>query len=144
MAILRRTVALSVLVAVLVVACQPEGRIFEVTLRTEYNRPLPVSLSDETGLVTGITQAAADPATGNEPALQADQADPNTSILTWQGGACDTNTDVVFHVLHGGYVVNVSSHEGIGTGCPAAAVPRAIRLATSHPIPVDSVTVAGG
>lgn len=64
--------------------------------------------------------------------------------LTWMGGACDQDTIFGFHVLHGGYVLNVAVHEKFGTGCPAAAVRRAIRMATSRPIPVDSIAVAGG
>ena len=140
-----RAVALTLLVAVLVAACQPEGRTFQVTLRTEFNHPLPVTMTDETGLVTGITQAAAVPATTpNDPALRAEQDDPNAAVLSWLGGACDQDTTVWFHVLHAGYVLNVAVHETFGTGCPLAAVPRAIRIATSRPIPVDSVTVAGG
>lgn len=146
MAILRRAVVLTLLVAVLVVACQPEGRTFQTTLRTEYSDPLPVTLTDETGLVTGIAQAEVDPATGNDvlPVLHADPNDPNVSVLTWTGGVCDQDTTVRFSVLNGGYVLSVAVDEKFGTGCPAAAVPRAIRIAASRPIPVDSVTVAGG
>jgi hypothetical protein len=146
MAILRRAVALTLLVAVLVVACQPEGRTFQTTLPTYERDPLPVTLTDETGLVTGIAPAAVDPAWHDfVPALHALQGDPNAAVLSWTGGLCDQDTTVWFHVLHGGYLLNVAVHEKFGFGgCPGAAVPRAIRIATSSPIPADSVTVAGG
>ena len=144
MAILRSAIALSLLVIVLVAACQPEGQAFKTTLRTESINPLPVTLTDESKLVTGITQAAVNPATtGNDPAVRADQDDPNGLVLTWLGGACDQDAAVWFGLLNGGYVLNVSVH-GSAADCPASAVPRAIRIATSRPIPVDSITVAGG
>ncbi len=145
-AIRLRAIGLSLLVAVVVAACQPEGRIFQTTLRTEFTDPLPVAFTDQTGLVTGITQAAADPAAiGNAPAVRAAQGDPNGLVLTWLGGACDQDTAARLHVLSGGNVVlNVSVHEKLGLGCTAAGVPRAIRITTSGPIPVDSITVAGG
>ena len=145
MAIFRRAVALTLVVAVLVVACQPAGRAFQTTLPTPERDPLPVTLTDDTGLVTGIAPADFDPAWNIlVPTLHADPDDPNASILAWLGGACDQDTTVWFHELHGGYVLNVAVHEKFGFGCTAAAVLRAIRITTSSPVPVDSVTVAGG
>ncbi len=144
MAILRSAISVSLFAVLLAAACQPTGQSFQVTLRTEFSDPLPVTLTDETGLVTGITQATFGPAAGNAPALHGDPADPNASILTWVGGMCDSDTAVVFRMLHGSYVLNVSIHQRFGLGCPAAGVPRAIRIGTSRPIPVDSITVAGG
>jgi hypothetical protein len=144
MAIPRRAVALILLVAVLVVACQPEGRSFRVTL-TGYDAPLPIVMTDATGLVTGISEGGVEPATmGNDPAVRADQDVPNALILTWLGGACDQDTAVRFQVLNGAYVLNLAIHETFGIGCPASAVPRGLRIATSGPIPADSITVAGG
>jgi hypothetical protein len=142
----RWAVALTMLVAILVVACQPASRTFQTTLRPEFNDPMPVTLTDETGLVSGIAEAEVDAATFNDfsPRLRAVPNEPNASVLTWIGGMCDTNTTVRFHVLNGGYVLNLANHVTFGTGCPAAAVPRALRIETSSPIPVDSVTVAGG
>jgi len=128
---------------VLVAACQPTGRTFEVTLRTAPHDPLPVVLIDQTGLVTEIAPAD-DTSTSVEPELRGDPADQNVAILTWTGGACDATTTVTFLVLDGGYVMNLTAPEKPGTGCPMAGVPRGIRILTSTPIPIDSVTVAGG
>lgn len=144
MAIPRWAVVPSLLAAVLVAACQPTGRTFQVTLRTASNDPLPVALTDQTGLVTGITQVAVDSTIGFEPVLRADQTEPNAAILTWTGGACDAETTLTFHKLDGRYVLNLTAHEKAGAGCPMSGVPRAIWIATSAPIPMDSVTVAGG
>lgn len=145
MANIRRAVALTLVVAVLLVACQPDGRVFQTTLPTDDRDPLPVTLTDETGLVTRVVPAQGDPATWNfaGPTLHADPNDPNASILTWTGGMCDQDTTVRFHEQHGGYLLNVAIHENSGFGCPAAAVLRAIRIATSSPLPIESVTVAG-
>jgi hypothetical protein len=144
MTVVRVTVAIAVLVA-LVAGCQPSGRPFQVTLVTDFADPLPVTLTDETGLVTAIEQVEADAASvGDLAALQADPTDPNASVLTWVGGACDQDTTVWFHVLSGGYVMNVAIHERLGMGCTAVGIPRGIRITTTRPIPADSVTVAGG
>jgi hypothetical protein len=142
----RSAIALGLFAAVLAAACQPEGRIFEITLNTEFNHPLPVTLTDETTLVTGIAQAAVDPSTtGNEPAVEADPGDPNGLVLTWLGGECDQDAALRFQVLNGGYVLNLATHGKLGLGgCPATGVPRAVRIMASRPIPFDSITVAGG
>ncbi len=141
----RRALALTLLVAV-GAACQAEGTTFQTTLRTEFNEPLPVTLVDQTGLVTGVAQPVVDAAAWNDnvAVLHADPNDPNAAVLTWLGGMCDQDTTVRFKVLNGGYALNVEVHEKLGLGCPAAAVLRAIRISTSRPIPVGSVTVAGG
>ena len=146
MAISRRALAATMLVAALVVTCQPAGRAFQASLPTAERDPLPVTLTDETGLVTGIAPAEADVGWSVlVPTLHADPNDPNASVLGWLGGSCDQDTTVWFHVLHGGYVLSVAVHERFGIGgCSGAAVLRAIRIATSSPLAVDSVVVAGG
>ncbi|MBA2382556.1 MAG: hypothetical protein H0V73_10650 [Chloroflexi bacterium] len=145
MAILRSAVAMSLLAAIVAAACQSQGQVFQATLLTDPVKPLPVSLTDESKLVTGITEAAADSTTtGSDPALRADQDDPNGLVLTWLGGACDQDAAVWFGPQNGGYVLSLAIHVKVGLGCPASGVPRAIRIATSRPIAVGSVTVAGG
>lgn len=147
----RRTIrwsffALILLVAVLATACRIEGRAFQTTLRSDSVDPLPVTLTDATGLVTGIAQAEVDPATTlNDvlPVLHTPPSDPSAAVLTWMGGLCDQDTTLWFHVLNGGYVLNVTTHGKLGLGCPAAGVYRAVRMTTSRPIPVDSIIVAG-
>lgn len=145
MTIVRRTIALLLFVAFLVVACQPEGQVFETTLQTDANKPLQVALTDATKLVTGITQAAANSATtGNDPAVRADEGHPTGLILTWLGGGCDRDASVRFGPREGGFVLSVATHSQVGLGCPAIGVPRAIRIATVRAIPVDSIIVMVG
>jgi hypothetical protein len=64
-------------------------------------------------------------------------------VLSWLGGLCDRDATVRFHVVHGDYLLNVAIHDS-GGSCPAAGVPRAIRIALSRSIPVESIVVAGG
>lgn len=143
MATIRSAFVLCFVAAAFVAACASQGRTFQVTLGTDDTRPLPVNIRDETGLVTGITEATVDSTIGFDPSLKADPSDPNASILTWQGGGCDTGTDLTFHVVNGSYLVNIASHEGMGS-CSGGAVPRAIRIVTSRAIPASSISVAGG
>ena len=141
----RAAVALMLLAAVLGVACQPQGRTFQTTLPTEGRDPLPVTLTDETGLVTGVAPAEVDLVwNDNVPAIHALRNEPNAAVLSWLGGACDQDATVLFHVVHGDSLLNVAIHEKFGLGCSGAAVARAIRISTSNPILVDSIVVAGG
>ncbi|HEV8488948.1 MAG TPA: hypothetical protein VGQ58_04080, partial [Candidatus Limnocylindrales bacterium] len=79
----RAAVALTLLAAVLGVACQPEGRIFQTTLPTGDRAPLPVTLTDETELVTGVAPAEADLAwNDNVPAIHALPNEPNAAVLS--------------------------------------------------------------
>jgi hypothetical protein len=142
----RRMVGLTLLTAALVVGCQSSGKSFRTTLRPESEKPVQVTLTDETTLVTQVTPAPADAATiPNDPAVHLDEADPNRLVLTWLGGVCDHDAAVWFGSQNGAYVMSVAIHEEIGLGgCPGAGVPRAIGITTSRPIPVGSIVVAGG
>jgi hypothetical protein len=136
---------IALLVALIVAACQPEGRIFRTTLGTDINAPLSVTVADGTTLVTGIAEAAVDPVTvGNEPAVRADHDGATGLVLTWLGGGCDQDAAVRFLPATDGYVLTVATHQKLGLGCTAVGVPRAVRITLSRPIPADSIAVAGG
>ena len=108
--------------------------------------PLPIVLSDETGLVTGIASAPMDPAAGYaQPAAREDLTDPNAFIVSWLGGACDNDASLTFKRDEGGYVLNVAVHAkgGLPAGCTASGILRDVRVVTSSPIPVDSIVAAG-
>lgn len=131
MANLRRCVLPSVLAAVLLASCQSTGRTFQVTLETTFDDPLPVVLTDQTGLVAGITQAAVDSTIGFEPAVRAGPTTPGALILTWPGGACDADATMTFLKQEGRYLLGLATHEKAGGGCPSAGVPRGIRIVIS-------------
>lgn len=135
-------VILTLFVAVLLGACQPEGRSFQATLTEGY--ALPVTLVDTTGLVTGIAQPSVDPAvdTLQSSVLLADPNDPNAMVLAWSGEACDGVATVWFQWLSGGYSLGVSTNYRSGN-CTGAAIEWTLRITTTKPIDVVSVTVGG-
>lgn len=141
--ILWRALVPTILVFALLAACQSAGRTFQVTLQTTSGDPLPVSLTDETGVVTGITQAAADFTISFEPIARADPSEPRALVLSWMGGVCDVAATVTVVEQEGSYVIGLASRERTGGGCPSAGVPRGIRITTSDPLPIDSIIVTG-
>lgn len=108
--------------------------------------PLPVVLSDETGLVTGIASAPKDPG-GRYAGLsvRADPTDPNAFIVSWLGGACDNDASLTLSRHEGNYILNVMIHGKFGFpgGCTANGILRDVRIVTSSPIPVESIIAAG-
>ena len=142
-------IAVSLLSAAAIAACSgpSSSRQFSAVLQlSEEAHPLPVVLSDETGLVTGMASVPMDPhADYTELAAQADPTDPNAFIVRWLGGACDNDASLRFYRAEGVYVLNVALHGKVGFpgGCTALGIPRDIRILTSSPIPVDSIVAAG-
>ena len=142
-------IAVSLLSAAAIAACSgpSSSRQFSAVLQlSEEAHPLPVVLSDETGLVTGMASVPMDPhADYTELAAQADPTDPNAFIVRWLGGACDNDASLRFYRAEGVYVLNVALHGKVGFpgGCTALGIPRDIRIVTSSPIPVDSIVAAG-
>jgi hypothetical protein len=138
---LRRSLVATTLVVGVLVACQPAGRTFQVTLQDASGDPLPVSLADRTGIVTGISQEAGF-TVSIEPVVRADPGEPRALVLVWLGGACDASVTVNVVKQEGSYVIGLASHERTG-GCTLAGTPRAIRITTSEPLPIDSIIVTG-
>lgn len=140
-----RCILLGLLVASLFAACQlSTGRTFQATLDPESDHPLPVSVSDATGLVVGIEPATMDPGMSTEtPALREDQTVRGTAIFTFLGGLCDRDARISFGRSDGSYELRVYIAEKPGLGCPAAGVPRSVRISTSEPLPVASVLLFG-
>jgi hypothetical protein len=133
----------AVLTGIVVTACASSGRSFEVTLPPGFYHPLPVTLIDHTGLVTGISEAAVNSGPAFRPVLHHDPVDPNSAILTWPGGACDSDATVTLQ-HDDSYLITLRTRESAGSGCILVAVPRSIRISTSAPLPIDDVSVTGG
>jgi hypothetical protein len=127
---------------------QPAGRLWQTSLPNGEAPELPVDLRDQTGLVTGIEPVPLDASqVGTVPAVQADPNDPSGWVVTWLGG-CDSGAHLVLQPSNRGpgqYLLNVSigSGGGLGGGCAPIATGRGIRIHTSSPIPVGSITVNG-
>jgi hypothetical protein len=144
----RLLIAVSLLSAATVAACSgpSPSRQFRAVLQVSAEAPpLPVVLSDETGLVTGIESAPMDPAADSELAARADPTDPSAFIISWLGGACDNDASLTFKRLEAAYVLNVAVHGKITFpgGCTANGIFRDVRIVTSSPIPIDSIVAAG-
>lgn len=108
--------------------------------------PLPLVLTDETGLVTGMEAAAPDPTLDySDLVARSDPANANAFIVSWLGGACDKNASLSFKTSEGVYELHVTTHGNIGFpgGCTANGIFRDIRILTSKPLPIDSIVAAG-
>jgi hypothetical protein len=136
---------LGLFVAVVVAACgSSEGRLFQTVMPTVQGDPLPVALRDLSGLVTGIEPAEFDPRATTGPLVGADPADPGAFIVSWLGGLCDDAAALSFRRSDSTYALRLEIRLKPGFGCPAAGVPRGLRIETSSPIPADSILISGG
>ena len=141
-----RSIWLSVLVAASIIGCSgppgPAPRLFRTALPLG-DQPLPLALTDQTGLVTGIGPAA-DPQGDDElPVILADPSDPMAFVITWLGSGCDTDAALSFKSNEGGYRLQLSVSPG-ARGCQLlTTVPRGVRIVTSTAIPVSSIEPTG-
>jgi hypothetical protein len=138
-------IGVAVLTGAVVAACSAPGRQFNAVLQVAAEvPPLPVLLSDETGLVTEIESAPGQPGGGDGNLVaRADPTDPNAFIVSWLGGACDNDASLTFKQSEGVFLMNVAVHGKLSLGCPAVGISRDVRVATSSPIPLSSIVVAG-
>ena len=139
---------LSVLLAVLVVACgPPAGRLFHATLSSpDGSYPLRVTLGDQTDLVVAIEPAAGEALGDAGPSVWSEPAEPNVLIITWLGGACEDETVISFWPNDRRYGLMVAHRGGPGSlgGCPGIGLPRAVRVETSKPVPMELIDIIAG
>lgn len=130
--------------AVLASCGQPPGARFTTTISTPNGElPLPVTLVDTTGLVVAIGPAEIDQADFRDAGVLPDPGNPTAFVLTWLGGMCDNDVALVLSSTDSGYDLNLAIHQKLGGGCPAAGVLRAIRVETTAPIPVATISISG-
>lgn len=134
----------AILTAVLATCGPPPGVLFNTTLSNPDGEfPLPVALGDTSGLVVGIGPAQFDPADFRDAGVLADPTGPNAFILTWLGGMCDSDAGLVFSLSDSGYDIRLEVRGKLGGACPAAGILRGLRIETSQPIPVATITISG-
>ena len=139
-----RRFSLGLSLAVVVAAClPPAGTLFRATLSMpDGSHSLPVALGDQTGLVVEIEPTEGDPTVGSEPLVRADPTDPNAFIVTWIGGACDNDAAIAFRPSGSGYAIDLEVHEKVVMGCVALGILRGLRIRTSTPVPLGSITAS--
>jgi hypothetical protein len=144
-----RAFAIAVTLGLALAGCLgPSGQLFKTTLlhispeNPAGDLPLPVVLGDETGLVLGI-----EPAVGegfeSKPTVRSDPADPSAVIVSWLGGMCDSDAELLFRPHEAGYTLALTVGRKLGLGCPAAAVLRGVRIKTSAPVSPESIETFG-
>jgi hypothetical protein len=141
-----RIAVLGIVLATLAAACgPPAGTLFHTTLTTEDGSySMPVTLGDTTGLVVSMEPGVADPPAGSDASVSTDPANPNVLIVRWFGGACEEET-VLGLWPDGddfGMYVALRGGPGLGGGCPAIGINRAVRITLSSPIAADQITFA--
>ena len=139
--------ALGILLAASVVRCAgstgPEPRVFRTALTQADDQPLPVVLSDETGLVAAIDPATDPQGISNQPVILADPHDPTAFVIAWIGSPCDTDAALLFMSHEAGYRLQLTGSPG-ALGCQLlAGVPRGVRIVTSIAVPVSSIEPTG-
>src|SRR6476659_10536852 len=135
-----RALAIALTLGLALAACvRPSGQLFKTTLlhispeNPAGDLPLPVVLGDETGLVLGIEPAVSE-VFETKTTGRSDPADPNAVIVSWLGGMCDSDAELLFRPHEAGYSLALTVGRKPGLGCPAAAVVRGVRIKTSAPV----------
>jgi len=90
--------------------------------------PVPISLVDQTGLVTSMILAP-DASAGSD--VEAVPGNANALRVSWQGGPCDDRETLVLNDIGGGrYELAIHNHPPITAGfsCDASTVARVIEI----------------
>jgi len=109
---------------------------------TADGNPVPISLVDQTGLVTAMV-AAPDAAAG--AAVEAVPGSANALRVSWQGGACDDRSTLVLNAMGGGrYELAIHNHPPITAGfdCDASTVARVIEITLSQPLAPEQLSLS--
>jgi hypothetical protein len=101
----------------------------------------PVSLVDQTGLVTGMDIV---PAPVSSPGVTAEAGDANALRATWLGTDCDGRITLVLGETGAGYGLTVHVNPGVagGLGCKAIEVVRAVAIRFRSPLDPARITIS--
>jgi hypothetical protein len=103
--------------------------------------PAPVSLVDQTGLVTGMDIV---PAPVTSPGMTAEAGDANTLRATWLGTDCDARISLVLADTGAGLTLTVHSNPNVagGLGCHSIEVVRAVLIRFRAPLDPARFTIS--
>lgn len=144
----KRRSVMTLFAAIVLAGCSSApSRQFQADMRfAEGADPLPVVLTDETGLVTGIEGGPFDlHVDDGAPAIQADPGDPNAFFVTWGSGPI-RDAALSFKPFQDGYLVRLELHTNggiFGGGSTMEMRLGAVRIVTSRPIPLGTIQVGG-
>jgi hypothetical protein len=101
---------------------------------------VPISLIDQTGLITGFAVAGEPAAEG----VSAVPGRPNVLRASWAGGACDDRATLVLNRLGAGYELAIHNHPRFTAGieCDASAVTRAVDITFAQPIDPTALSLS--
>ena len=108
---------------------------------TEGVDPVPISLVDQTGLVSAMTFATADLAS---PGVEAVPGQPDSLRVSWQGGPCDDRSTLVLNDIGGGsYELAIHNHPPITAGitCDEKTATRTVDIAFSRHLDPGQLTL---
>src|SRR5262245_28435871 len=104
-----RWLATLLVVPVVIAACgAPSGTLYSTVLRNpDGSYSLPVTVGDETGLVTGIEGTTNDSNFGLQATVEADGLNPSAFLVSWLGGACTDSASISIRKTEKGYTVHL-------------------------------------
>jgi hypothetical protein len=111
----------------------PSPFAIEYPAATAGGDPLPVSLIDQTGLVTAMAVAAEAPPEG----VSTVPGQPNVIRVGWPGGICDDRATLVLNPIGARYQLTIHNHPRFTAGieCGDGVVTRGVDITFSQPLP---------
>lgn len=105
------------------------------------DKALPISLVDQTGLVTAIA-AAPDASAAADVESVPDRA--NELRISWLGGECDDRVTMVLVNIGAVYQLAIHNHPQFAAGltCTAAGVPRIVDISFNRHLAPDTLTLS--
>jgi hypothetical protein len=102
--------------------------------------PLPISLVDQTGLVSAMRPAAG---VATSPGVEAVPGDANALRVSWQGGPCDDRVTLVLNDIGGTYELAIHNHPPITAGivCDESTVFRVVDITFNRPLDPAELTL---
>lgn len=103
--------------------------------------PVPISLVDQTGLVTSLTLAP-DASAGSD--VEAVPGNANALRVSWPGGPCDDRETLVLNDIGGErYELAIHNHPPITAGfsCDTSTVARVIEISFKQPLAPEQLSL---
>jgi hypothetical protein len=102
--------------------------------------PMPISLIDQTGLVSGLAlpdEQAPGPGVADVP------GQPNALRVAWEGGPCDDRATLVFNDIGGSYELAIHNHPPITAGieCDETTAMRVVDIAFNRHLDPGQLTL---